>query len=163
MELYNETGYPTRKLRALICAVHAELAKTEKRRLPTWNKLRVWVVYSAKFGGAATYDGTWMVMKLQTGGHSTARIAKLIDHELRHSYGYTHRQMPAYLKTSATTWAWAERRFGIVIGDGARPGCQLAHRLRDMLDTLSEGPTVLSSRLLALASAQGGRRWETSR
>jgi hypothetical protein len=82
MNITNHTAFDTRALRAAICAVHDQLAKTEGR-LPQWKSVHVEVVYARTriTHGCAALRGTYMKLVLQGPrpiqlhrGHSGSRV-----------------------------------------------------------------------------------------
>lgn len=127
MKLRNETAYPTRTLRAIVTECHRRHARTEGR-LRTWGLLTVTVGYTRTrdHGGRASLGGTWALILLPRGGVDAAAAARIVDHELLHSYGYRHKAMacsapriyhsPEYLER----FAWARLFWGDVILEAVR-------------------------------------------
>lgn len=120
MILLNRSGYDTRCLRRLVCAVYRRLAAHEGS-LPTWRRLEIEAqnTQSPYIEGEATVGGSDLLLKLPTPTRYVLPIrwvAYLVDHELQHVYGYDHRQMSRRSKDweprDLARFAWVERLLG---------------------------------------------------
>jgi hypothetical protein len=118
MKVVNKTRYSTRTLRSLFTEAYRRLAKDEGP-LPSWKWMTVTVNYSRNWGrvsGRASLRGGWVRMNLPKGSVDAMTLAKVVDHEFQHSYGYTHDKMVGGAKFHAgpyhETFSWARERFG---------------------------------------------------
>ncbi len=92
MKLDNQTDYPTRVLRSIMCAVHSA---EPRGRLRTWDRLTVKVVYSrGRHTGYAFYHGLSARLRVPKDGMNVAKFAALWRHELWHLYGIPHADYP---------------------------------------------------------------------
>jgi len=94
MKVINRTHYDTRKLRKIFCEVHNRTAKYEGK-LPTWQDLKVEVVYG-NYTGDAWLKGEprpEIEVRIPKNDASCRWLAMLFDHELLHTYGYDHDRM----------------------------------------------------------------------
>lgn len=121
MRMKNETRYPTKMLRSMLCEVHRILAKHEGR-LKTWASLLVIISHSTarcKRGcenqGWGRYDGSLVWLFLQPGETLTAGVYALMEHELLHSYGYRHGPgLPCGRIRTASAWEDAAEKRGVL-------------------------------------------------
>ncbi|HWO88150.1 MAG TPA: hypothetical protein VNL98_03250 [Gemmatimonadales bacterium] len=106
----NRTPYDTRALRRIAVTVHRVMARHEGR-LRSWRSLRVLVqtrrprLFDNAVSGYATYDGSRIVLCLPHPKHgplAAARVARLVEHELYHCYGYRHGR---FTEQPAEWWA----------------------------------------------------------
>lgn len=110
MKLVNETRYPTREIRKIITAVHAEEAKI-RGKLRTWDSLRVTVKYSRRrrYWGCASYSGYTMMLTLPGGGARVDELVALVQHELWHNYGIRHGDYPSTVRSCDTRTPFVQR------------------------------------------------------
>ena len=128
MRLINQTPYPTRLLRSLICAVHTAEAKGGRgRRLPRWSRLTIKIAIrragNRDYTGHAYLSGHYSHLSVPPGGLDVAAFAALWRHELWHLYGIRHGDFPEsimWCQPTAQTAAMVER-FGATIPEPAPP------------------------------------------
>lgn len=96
MRADNATRYPTRKLKTVMCAIHAGMPK----QLHSWKRLVVQIRYCddpSALAGEATLSGHYMQLRLPRKDLDLLLFAELFHHELLHAYGYDHDEFPDHL------------------------------------------------------------------
>lgn len=119
MKVKNETDYPTRALRAVLCEVYRRTRQTEGA-LPQWASVRFRIAYTRRCetSGWAHVNGTLSRLRIARGGLDPAAFAQLADHELLHLYGFHHAGMPCsnsalyYAPEARERFSWARDMVG---------------------------------------------------
>lgn len=118
MKITNSTRFETRRIRSIVCAVAARLARSEGK-LAAWRHMRVAITYTRQFrgpSGLAAIGGAWIRLRIPSTGCNVAQFAAVVEHELLHSYGHKHdaigcRITPAHWRAQD----WAREQFGPVL------------------------------------------------
>lgn len=117
MKIENETRYGARELRSLFTAVYRNLAKHEGPHR-NWSGYRFTVVYSRRAGrvsGRAWVGGSSATIRLPRSRVNTELLANVVEHEMLHSYGYTHDSIGSrftWSEANRAAFEWVTQRFG---------------------------------------------------